>query len=99
MPITLTTVYITTPDKRAVLQIAGAEYVIPPENAYHIDWPTVIADDTMTRLVKGAWEFSLVIDVDFIDAFGESKHSMFCVSCKCGPTSCEVNEYGNRQPV
>jgi hypothetical protein len=53
----------------------------------------------MKALVKGEWAFTLVIDIDFVDVFGDPRHSQFTVGCKCRTTNCEVEEYGNRQPA
>jgi hypothetical protein len=95
MPLTLKKVYITVPDGRPVL-LSEDDSVIAPENGHRIKWPTVIADETMKRLVEGRWEFTLIVDVDFVDVFGDPKHSQFTVACKCRSTNCEVNEYHTR---
>jgi hypothetical protein len=96
-PLTLKRVYITVPDGRPVF-LSEDDSVIAPENGHRINWPTVIADETMKRLVEGMWEFTLIVDVDFVDVFGESKHFQFTVACKCRSVSCEVNEYHSRHP-
>lgn len=98
MPLTLKKVYITVPDGRPVFRSEN-DSVISPENGHRINWPTVVTDETMKQLVEGRWAFTLVIDVDFVDVFGEDKHSQFTVACKCRSISCEVDEYHNRQPT
>lgn len=95
IPLTLTRVDITTPDKRPVMRIAKEEYVIPPKNGYSIKWPTVITDETVIRLARGTWEFSLVIEVEFIDLL-EAKKSVFSMACKCHVDHCDVKQYKSR---
>jgi len=96
MPLTL---------KAANLSIAGnpclainkEEFVISPENGYFVEFPMFLIGENMVKLTKGDFAFTLTIDIDFNDVFGEAQHSQFTVACKCWTTRCEVQEYGNRQ--
>jgi hypothetical protein len=46
MPLTLKKVNITVPDGRPVLR-EGSDFVISPKNGFRIQWPTVVAGETV----------------------------------------------------